>query len=98
MRDYRERMSDQRGIDGFHVGTVQIRMLDMVQQRVAPVQPIRAEIDGQTVWPSERYVPEHDQIRTVGVRATDVGRTVPFGEEYVTEKPTNVKRIVNRAI
>jgi len=90
MHDYGERMSDQGRIDGFHVGTVQIRVLYVVQQRVAPIQPIGGEIDGQTVGPSERDIAEHDQIRAVGVRATDVGRPVPFGEEYVPAKrPTN---------
>jgi len=86
MRDYRERVSDQRGIDGLHVGAVQVRMLDVVQQRVAPVQPVRGEVDGQTVGPSQRYVAEHDQVGAVGVRAADVGRPVPLGEEYVPEK------------
>lgn len=85
MCDYRKRMSYKRGVDGLHVCSVQIRVLDVVQQCVTPVQSVRSEIHGQTVWPSQCDVTEHDQIRTVGVRTANVGRPVPFGKEYIPE-------------
>lgn len=84
MSDYREGMSYQRGVDGFHVSAVEIRVLHVVQQRVAPVKSIGGEIHGQTVRPSQRNVPEHDQIRSVRVRTAYVGRSIPFGEKYET--------------
>lgn len=86
MRDNGERVPYQRGVDGLHVRAVQIRVLHVVEQRVAPVQPVGREVHGQSVGPAQRDVAEHDQIRTVRVRATDVGRPVPFREEYVSEK------------
>lgn len=84
VRDNGKRMSDQCGIDGFHVRPVEIRMLHVIQQRVTPIKSVGHKIDGQTVRPPQCDVAEHDQIRTVGVRTANVRGSIPFGEEYIS--------------
>lgn len=84
MSDNGEWMSYQRGVDGLHVCAVQVRVLHVIQQRVTPVQPVCREVHGQTVWPAQSDIAEHDQIRTVRVCTTDICRPVPFRKEYIS--------------
>lgn len=70
-------MLDETRVERLDVGAVERRVLDVVEQRVAPVEPVGVEIDGQTVGPAQQNVAEHEQVRAVQVSARDVRRPVP---------------------
>ncbi len=78
-------MTDKSGTDGSNVRSVQFRMLDVIQQGVAPVEPVGLEIDGQAVGPVEEEVLEDHQVSAVEVSPADVGRHVPLGVEDETK-------------
>lgn len=82
--DQRKRVTDKSGADGSDVRSVQFGMLDVIQQSVAPVEPVRLEIDGQAVGPAEENVLEDHQVSAIEVSPADVGRPVPLGVEDET--------------
>ncbi len=81
--DEGEGVPDEPGADGLDVGAVQAGVLDVVEQRVAPVQPVLLVVHGESVGPAEDHVAEGHDVAAVAVRAADVGRPVPLGEEHV---------------
>ena len=69
--------------DSFNVGSVEICMLDVIEQSVAPVKPIPFVIHRKTVGPSEQNVSEDLNVGAVRIGARDVGGPVPLWEEDV---------------
>lgn len=80
----REGVADEPGVDGFDVGSVEVRVLDVIEQGVTPVDAIGFEVDREAVGPAEGYVLEDHQAGAVGVGSADVGGAVPLGEVDVT--------------
>ena len=58
----RERMFDKVWGDLLDICTIQVGMLDMIQQSVTPVQPVLQVVDGQTVGPAKQHVTEYLKI------------------------------------
>lgn len=52
VNDDAERVSNQLGVDRLYVRAVQVGVLDVVQEGVAPIQAVRLEIDRKTVGPT----------------------------------------------
>lgn len=57
--------------------------LDMIQQRVTPVQTVSLVVHGEAVGPAQGRVPEHLDVGPVHVGPGDVGGSVPLTEEHV---------------
>ena len=83
--DQREGVLDVAAGDGLDVRAVQVGVLHVVQQGVAPVQPVAVVVDAESVRPAQQHVLEHHHVAAVGVRSADVGRTVPLREKDVAE-------------
>jgi hypothetical protein len=77
-------VNDEGRSDCFDVRSVQIGVLDVVQESVAPVKPIGAQVNRQPIGPAERQVLENLAAGAVRVRPADVGRSVPLREENET--------------
>ena len=78
-------MLDVAAGDGLDVRSVQVGVLHVVQQSVAPVQPVAVVVDAESVRPAQQHVLEHHHVAAVGVGSADVGRSVPLREKYVSE-------------
>lgn len=76
-------MNNELRCNRFHVSSVQVRVLDVVQKCVAPVQSVGGQVDGQPIRPAERQVFENLPARTVRESSADVCRSVPLREENV---------------
>jgi len=69
------------GADCLDVSAVEIGVLDVVEQGVAPVKSVALVVHREAIGPAQQDVLEDLDIGAVGVSPGDVGWPVPLGEE-----------------
>lgn len=86
MDDEGEWMPYHFAAERLDVRSVEVGVLDVVEQGIAPVQSVGVVVDAQSVRPSQQGCPKHDLPGSIEIRPADVRRPLPFREEYEAER------------
>lgn len=91
-------MANKMWADGANVCSVQVGVLNMIKESVTPIKTICLEVDGETVRPTQSDILENVDVSPISMCSTDVGWSIPLGEEYIPNYLWEDKRGVDFVI